>query len=357
MMVPASGLAPRGPLGEVVNQTLAGSPEGSTVELSVDLTVTLTEAAVQAVQNASEVLHDEDLQSTLTMLYGLHYGQFGSADAGWEWNPALLAARAILERALEAELRSRLEPVQPQGVNKESIAAKLFELTGADSGPSVAKFLARDGSLAQAKEFLIHKSIYTLKEADPHSWAIPRLSGRAKAALVEIQADEYGGGDPQRVHATIFAQTMRSVGLSDRYGFYLEEVPAITLASFNSMSMFGLNRRLRGAIVGHLAAFEMTSSVPQRFYGNAFRRLGFDKQTTWYFDEHVEADAVHEQIAARDLAGSLAEDEPELLPDIFFGAQACLLLDSLAGQHLLESWHNGGSSLRQPAADVERMAS
>ena len=121
-------------------------------------------------------------------------------------------------------------------------------------------------------------------------------------------------------------------------------------ASLNMMSMFGLNRRLRGAITGHLAAFEMTSSLPNRFYGNGFRRLGFGDDATWYFDEHVEADAVHEQIAGRDLAGALAEDDPRLLDDIFFGASACLTVDGWVGQHLLERWQAGESSLRMPLA-------
>jgi len=112
--------------------------------------------------------------------------------------------------------------------------------------------------------------------------------------------------------------------------------------------MFGLNRRLRGAIVGHLAAFEMTSSIPNRFYGNGFRRLGFGEETTWYFDEHVEADAVHEQIAGRDLAGNLAEDDPRLLPDIMFGAAACLVVDGWAGEHMLDAWTAGVTSLRSP---------
>ena len=75
----------------------------------------------------------------------------------------------------------------------------------------------------------------------------------------------------------------------------------------------------------------MTSSLPNRLYGDGFRRHGFDADTTWYFDEHVEADAVHEQIAGRDLAGALAEQEPELLDDILFGAAACLHLDDLVG--------------------------
>jgi hypothetical protein len=114
------------------------------------------------------------------------------------------------------------------------------------------------------------------------------------------------------------------------------------------MSMFGLHRRLRGAIVGHLAAFEMTSSIPSKLYGDGFRRNGFDEDATWYFDEHVEADAVHEQIAGRDLAGGLVEADPSLLDDVMFGAAACLTVEGMAGTHLLSSWEAGRSSLRRP---------
>ena len=71
--------------------------------------------------------------------------------------------------------------------------------------------------------------------------------------------------------------------------------------------------------------FEMTSSLPNRRYGNALRRLGFDAEATDFYDEHVEADAVHENIAAHDLAGGLAREEPGLAPDILFGARALLL--------------------------------
>src|SRR5690606_26750716 len=106
----------------------------------------------------------------------------------------------------------------------------------------------------QFLEFMMHRSIYQLREADPHSWAIPRHTGRPKAALVELQADEYGSERPDRVHAAMFAQAMRGTGLSDAYGAYVNDAPALTLASHNLMSMFGLNGRLLGAIVGHLAA-------------------------------------------------------------------------------------------------------
>jgi hypothetical protein len=228
----------------------------------------------------------------------------------------------------------------------DQVARALFELTAPTPGPSVARFVAKKATEEQLRELLMHRSLYQLKESDPHTWAIPRLSGRAKAALVEIQTDEYGNGRPERMHSALFARTMRGLGLDDSTGHYLDRLPAITIASLTMMSMFGLQRRLRGVITGHLAAFEMTSSIPSRFYGDGFRRLGFGEDVTLYFDEHVEADAVHEQIAGRDLAGGLAEAEPQLVPDILFGAAACLHLDELVGEHLLAAWQSGRSSLR-----------
>jgi hypothetical protein len=194
----------------------------------------------------------------------------------------------------------------------------------------------------------VHRSAYQLKEADPHAWAIPRLTGGPKAALVEIESDEYGGGQAERMHAVLFANTMRGLGLDPRYGAYLEWLPGITLATVNLMSWFGLHRRLRGALTGHLAVFEMTSSVPNRRYAGGVRRLGFGPEVSGFYDEHVEADAVHEAIAAWDLADALAREEPELAGDIVFGARALLALEARWGQHLLAAWRAGRTSLRPP---------
>jgi hypothetical protein len=99
--------------------------------------------------------------------------------------------------------------------------------------------------------------------------------------------------------------------------------------------------------------FEMTSSRPNRAYGNGLRRLGFAGDATDFYDEHVEADAVHENIAAYDLAGALARQEPELAADIVFGARALLLLERRFAEHLLERWATGRSSLR--GTDVGRL--
>ncbi|MFS0894153.1 iron-containing redox enzyme family protein [Microbacterium sp. 179-I 3D3 NHS] len=336
----AVAFTPRGPLSDAILRALTGS--GADADHSA--------LAVEAVAASGDLLRDDDVQLALFLLYASAYGSLPALDETLEWDPHLITTRRILEDAFERTLREVVPVPELPEASVDAVGRALFALAAADTGPSLSRYIAKKATREQAEEMLIQRSVYTLREADPHSWAIPRLEGRAKAALVEIQSDEYGGGRPHRVHQVLFAAAMRAAGLDDTYGAYVDDIPAITLASFNMMSMFGLNRRLVGAIVGHLAAYEMTSSIPCRLYADGLRRLGFDEQVAEYFAEHVEADAVHEQIAGRDLAGSLAEDHPELLEDIMFGAAACLTVDGWMGGHVLDAWTAGSSSLRRGVA-------
>lgn len=329
---------PRGPLGDALLRVLTGGADPGVLRDEV--------AGVLAAPTGSWCEHD-DVQLTLTCMYELHYRGLDGVDDAWEWQPDVLATRAALEAAVEAELRERVTVDVPADTSAQGVAAALFDLTSADGGPRMSRWVARRADRDQLAEFLVHRSVYQLKEADPHTWGVPRLGGAPKVALMEIQSDEYGAGDPQRQHAALFADAMRGLGLDDTYGRYVDHVPAITLAHPNVMSMFGLHRRLRGAIVGHLAAFEMTSSVPNRLYGNGMRRMGLGQDVTEYFDEHVAADAVHEQIAGRDLAGRLVEQDPTLAPDVMWGAAACLALDGWWAQHVLDRWESGETSLRR----------
>ncbi|HEX5928736.1 MAG TPA: iron-containing redox enzyme family protein [Solirubrobacterales bacterium] len=329
-----------GPIGDLVAAMLS-RPRSDLI-----LSAEPAEEAASLVDAVAEPLADDDLQLALYLCFELHYRSFAGLDPDWEWDPSLLAVRAVLERsffdALEAEIGPR-GPVEPGQVGEA-----LFSLESEDDGVSLSRHLEVAAGIEEFREFVVHRSFYQLKESDPHSWAIPRLDGPAKTALLEVQADEYGGGRPERMHSRLFAKTMRALGLDDRENAYLAHAPGETLATVNLMSASGLRRSRRGVIVGHLAMFEMTSALPNRRYGNALRRLGFDAEATDFYDEHVEADAVHENIAAYDLAGGLARQEPELATDILFGAEALLLLEDRLGRRLLESWQEGGTSLRSP---------
>ena len=144
------------------------------------------------------------------------------------------------------------------------------------------------------RDFLRERSVQQLKESDPQSFLVPRLQGAAKVALADLQYDEFGGGQPERLHQTMYARTLAAVGLDDAYGAHIDDVSALSLASANVMSLFSLNRRLVAAGAGHFAAFEASSSVPSRRIAAGLDRLGLADAAD-YFQEHVEADAVHEQ--------------------------------------------------------------
>ena len=288
-------------------------------------------------------LGDEDLHLALYLCYELHYRGLPDVAESLEWDLELLSFRAGLERRFEQALR---EAIRPGPVDAGEVPRALRRMAREGTPRSLSRYIEREATIEQVEEFMILRSAYHLKEADPHSFAIPRLSGRAKAALVEIQADEYGGGREPRMHATLFAESMRALGLDASYGAYIGVVPGVALGIVNLMSMFGLHRRLRGALVGQLALFELTSTLPNRRYGNGLRRLGLDRpEATRFFDEHVEADAVHEAIAANDLAGSLVDDEPALAADVVFGARAQQLLDQRCSEYLIERWSLGRSGL------------
>ena len=225
---------------------------------------------------APDPLADEDLQLALYCCYELHYRGLHGVDERWEWEPSLLALRAALEARFEAALRDAVGPVGGRSRSRARWTSPCAR-SDADDGPSLSRYVEREATLEQVREFLIHRSAYQLKEADPHSWALPRLSGAPKAALVEIQADEYGGGRAgAHPRAAVRRRDGRRGPRRDATAPTSTGSPRTTLATVNLMSLFGLHRRLRGAIVGHLALFEMTSSIPNRRYATGLRRLGLD---------------------------------------------------------------------------------
>lgn len=323
---------PRGPLTEQLFEALQGPPQAR------------LEAPDRV--DSPDPIADDDLQLALYVAYELHYSEIRGVDEHWEWAPSLLAFRAALERSFEAAVAALVVPATTDELR--SVPEALQAIVAEDPGPPLSRFLESQGSEEQMREQVVHRSAYQLKEADPHSWAIPRLSPGPKAALLEVQFDEYGGGNGERMHSVLFAKAMAGLGLDDTYGAYLDRWPGVTLAGVNLVTGFGLHRRRRGALVGHLAGFEMTSSIPNRRYGNALRRLGYGPEVTHFYDEHVEADAVHENIAAWDLAGGLAAAEPEAAADILFGARALLQVEARWATHLMDSWERGESSLLAP---------
>ncbi|MGW5661427.1 iron-containing redox enzyme family protein [Streptomyces sp. NPDC003758] len=289
--------------------------------------------------------YGEDLQLALYVLYELHYQGFDGVDDDHEWDPALLTFR----RALEDRFLDALRADVPVDAGAQEALDELQVEPVGDDGGSVTHFLRNQGELRHLREYAALRSLYHLKEADPHAWVIPRLHGRAKAAMVAVEFDEFGAGRADEIHAGLFADLMEDLGLNTAYGYYVEAAPAEMLATVNLMSLLGLHRSLRGALTGHFAAVEVTSSPGSRRLAEAMRRAGAGEAAARFYDEHVVADAVHEQVVRHDVIGGLLESEPDLEPDVVFGIRATGFLEDRLGALLLKTWRGGDSALRTGA--------
>jgi hypothetical protein len=321
--------APRGPLSSAVLRLLIQNPDSATVP------------AAAGALDADPL--GEDLQLALYLCYELHYhGLPGVADA-WEWHPGLLGLRARAEKSfLGALRRGAAEP----GDGAEELEELLAQPSD-DSGAAPTRYLLEQGTWWQLREFLVHRSVYHLKEADPHAWAIPRLGGRAKAALVAVEYEEAGAGRPARMRSRLYADLMGAAGLDPGSLRYLDRVPAPALALVNMLSLFALHRSLRGALAGHVATAEISAAPGARRMLGALRRLNAPPLCVRFYGERAEPDAVREQLMRNAVALGLVEEEPALAADIVLGIRATDLLEERFGRHVLTCWERGVSSLRR----------
>jgi hypothetical protein len=285
----------------------------------------------------------EDVQLALYVAYELHYRGFAGTDPDLEWDLEVLARRRTLEELFLSALRERVGPCD----RPHALAVEVESLLEPPSDTGAAAYLLRNPDRDRLRELVVHRSLYHLKEADPQAFVLPRLQGAAKALIAAVEFDEYGAGRPERAHWALFAKLMRQLDLDDTYGAYLDTTPAPMLAIVNWMSMCGLHRRLRGALVGQLAGVELTSPLTSRRMAEVVVAHGYPPETASFYAEHVVADAVHERVTREAIAAAVAA-EPELAGDVVLGIRAAALLDDRLEASLLECWEGGRSSLRRP---------
>jgi hypothetical protein len=288
----------------------------------------------------------DDFQILLWVLQQMDYRRFSDVDPEWERHPSLRSLRDRLERTYEAELRARVAfNRQPN----ESVPVALTRMMSEGDGPSLSSWVEQHATLEQLREFVMHRAAYQVREADPHSFAIPRLApGRAKRALLKMQLDEYGNAEPGQSHAELFRVTMDVLDAP----LDVDALPAFTLRTNTLLNLFAGSRRLLGECLGHLAAFEMCSVEPMARYAAATRRLlpaDVASKAARFYDVHVAADGWHEQLAVDELVDGFAQEYPDEADGVLFGAAALSMIEREFTEALLDAWESGESSLRTSA--------
>jgi hypothetical protein len=287
--------------------------------------------------------YGEDLQLALHLSYELSYRSSSGVDDALEWDLDLLRLRSRLERPFLDALRRDTSGSD----DVEAALAPLLLEPVSGTGPSW--HLAGRGEHWQLREYVAHRSVYHLKEADPQAFVVPR-PGRA---------DQGGAG----VRAA--RRVRRRAGRADaRHPVRLDDARAGPRRPLRRSRRpctgrhartgqphvaAGLRRSLRGAAVGQFVMIEVTSSPGPA----GCRRPSTGCPTARgqrFYDEHIEADAVHEQVLRAGLR-DLLRREPQLAADVVLGIEAGLLLEDRFAEHVLAAWSTGASSLRRPLGD------
>jgi Iron-containing redox enzyme len=283
----------------------------------------------------------EDTHLALFLCHDLHLGGFDGVDAELEWDSEVICFRRRLERSFVGGLVDAVGTAA--SATNLSVTAQLLDVLARDSSPSISTHIELHGTLDHMRDVVVHRSAYQLAEGDMHTFAIPRVGGPAKRSLAAIQAGEYGADAPGReMHAVLFARTMRALGLDDRRHAYLAVLPSSALAISNLISTFALQRRWRGALVGQLAAFELTSVTPMGRYASGLRRLGAPEEACRFYDVHVLADAEHE-LWAMDMVEQFVDREPALRADVLFGVAATIEVERRFAEGLMRQWETSVS--------------
>lgn len=332
---------PRGPVTDLLWADLLTYPVEAPLE-------SVSDAVRQALRTSGDLLYDEDLQLALFCLYELHYSGVDGVDDRWEWDPGLLRIRHLLETAFEARLRQGvaevfdLEEALPRSTAEA--AERLTAMTCQAPGTSVYDYIGREATAEQVREFLVHQSVHHGVHHLDHRM-VPQPARQLR------ESAQAGREAPPTAGEGTVAGIDLDLDLEAGCGAYAEWFPAVALAALNTRSMFGLNRRLRGAAAGHLAVEHLTAREPQESSARALRRLGWADRTA-----PAESTGSGGPPCGPELATRLMEEDTSLADDLFFGAASACLLDRLCGRWQLEAWHGGRGSLRRPLPDSRQPA-
>ena len=307
--------APRGPLGRTLDAALRrGTPLPDVVPLADGR----ADAAL-----AQWVLHE------------LPGRGFADVDDAAAERLDLLALRQRLDADLERAWWLRAARLVPRPVAPADVPDAVRAVCEADLGPGVADHVRRGADLDDVRFLVAQRSVYHQREQDPAMPVLTRLPDDTKAHLVAVAADEYGNGRPERLHARLWAEGAASLGLATAYGAHVDGALTEVLEQNNLMSLLGAAPRLTGAALGHLAAFEVTSSLPSRAMATGLARAGAPAALVGYYEEHAVADAVHEHVAVDDVLGSYLEHRPDQATSVVVGAALCVLAEAATAQALL----------------------
>lgn len=226
---------------------------------------------------------------------------------------ALRPIRRILERAFRARLDRQREEVGFDFGSGGNLGEQFQRLAigehPLDDG-AWSSYVCNHASLEAMRRVVAQRALFFLREPDPWIYAVPTLTGQAKAGLIDLLLDEYGWGKCERMHSSVYANVMTALELDTTLDAYEDATSWQYLATLNHQWMCALDPALSRRLIGTIYLTEADSPGAMTNYLTAWQRLGVsDERVTEFYDLHVHADENHRDVALGEVALPVAEAE------------------------------------------------
>ncbi|WP_437487596.1 iron-containing redox enzyme family protein [Sorangium sp. So ce1014] len=155
-----------------------------------------------------------------------------------------------------------------------------------------ARFVAEDASREQFRAIVREYALDGLTEAQAMFAVMPRLDPESLPPVMRILIDEFGCGNPARVHSTLYRNLLAELELPTALEGYLQEDRVE--AAFSLVNLYHWLTKRAPTVDAYLGALAYTEgAIPWSFrcFVAACERLGIQNHA--YFSEHVHIDAYH----------------------------------------------------------------
>ncbi len=157
--------------------------------------------------------------------------------------------------------------------------------------PASARYVGEQMPLEEFRILIQEFAVDGLTEAQVFYFILPRLTLEAQMPMLRIMIDEFGSGNLQRAHTSLYLQLLRELQMPTELAFYSERLEPDSFAFVNLFFWLTLRADDPSYFAGAITYLE--TAIPTFFecYVQACERLGIAAHA--YYSEHQHIDAFH----------------------------------------------------------------
>jgi pyrroloquinoline quinone (PQQ) biosynthesis protein C len=314
-----------GPLSTAVQEMVQRHEDSLAEEFSetkrrTELLDLVRQVGIRASEDSEQKL---ELHQALNALYSLNFRIPAPGDPHPQFSPILVEIAESLERAFLDDLNQAIDTSSLEDAPEEAPKFRRWLLTlvrshAAFRHPYYNKFLIQDATKEDLRFFFAQESFLDARFDDVLALLQLGTTGVVKNEIGSNFWDELGNGDLSGVHTDLFAQSLRTLGITDNdlSGKGLAEA----LAQGNLSALLVLKRRHFYKAVGFFFVTEFMAPTRFKCVIKSGERNHLSDEALAYQRLHVRIDVIHATGWMTNIIVPLVDKDPSVRHDIALGA-------------------------------------